>query len=113
VRNVEQSRKEGVNRKNVRNALKQGPCKNRKKKNLPAAVAPVKNNFFLKKPLPSFLCRGLFLFSSKLLPYPKTPSKCFQIAPLYHKVDNGPVFKKYTGSNHLTSADFPYTFLVL
>jgi len=38
-------KKEDANPKNARNAQKQEPCRRRKKKNLPAAIAPAKNNF--------------------------------------------------------------------
>jgi hypothetical protein len=44
VRNVAPPRKEDANQRNARNALKQEPCRNRRGKNLPAAVAPAKNN---------------------------------------------------------------------
>lgn len=63
VKNVVQQRKADANRKNVRSALKQEPCRNRKKKNLPAAAVPVllKNN--PAKPGPCHINRqGLFYF---------------------------------------------------
>jgi hypothetical protein len=44
VKNVVLPRKAGVNLKNVRNALRQAPCRNRRRKNLPVAVVPAKNN---------------------------------------------------------------------
>jgi hypothetical protein len=44
VRNVVLPRKAGANLRNARNALRQGPCRNRRRKNLPVAVVPAKNN---------------------------------------------------------------------
>jgi hypothetical protein len=63
VRNVAPPRKENANQRNVRNALKQGPCRNRKRKNLPVAVAPAKNNYIQKGPC-LFTVAGAFLFFS-------------------------------------------------
>jgi len=63
VRNVAPPRKEDANLRNVRNALKQGQCRNRKRKNLPAAVAPAKNNSIQKGPCLSTVA-GAFLFLS-------------------------------------------------
>jgi hypothetical protein len=45
VRNVVLPRKADANLRNARNALKQGPCRNRRIKNLPVAAAPAKNNY--------------------------------------------------------------------
>jgi hypothetical protein len=47
VRNVVLPRKADANLKSARSALKQGPCRNRRRKNLPVAVAPAKNNYFI------------------------------------------------------------------
>jgi len=63
VRNVAPPRKEGANQRNARNALKQGPCRNRKEKNLPVAVAPAKNNYIQKGPC-LFTVAVAFLFFS-------------------------------------------------
>jgi hypothetical protein len=46
VRNVAQQRKADANRKNAQPALKQAPCRSKRKKNPPAVAVPVhrKNN---------------------------------------------------------------------
>jgi len=63
VRNVAPPRKEDANQRSARNALKQEPCRNRKRKNLPVAVAPAKNNSIQKGPC-FFTVAGAFLFFS-------------------------------------------------
>jgi hypothetical protein len=45
VKNVVLPRKADANPRNALNALKQGPCRNRRRINLPVAAAPAKNNY--------------------------------------------------------------------
>ena len=51
MRSAEPQRKADANPKNVLIVLEQAPCRNRKKKSLPAAVALVKNNLKLPAPV--------------------------------------------------------------
>jgi hypothetical protein len=80
VRNVVLPRKADANLKSARSALKQGPCRNRRRKNLPVAAAPAKNNSYFKRPLLFHNCRGFLYLQLTYYScqYSKPQSKIFQ-----------------------------------
>jgi hypothetical protein len=94
VKNVERPRKADANPKSVLNVPKQELCRNRRKRNLPAAAAPVKNNLILTAPA-VIDGRGffyVFLTDAEVCPSPSnqpsacihpgdTCSRCFTPAP--------------------------------
>ena len=71
VKNVVRSRKADANQKNVPDALKQEPCR-RRRRNLPVAVVPVqqKNNFSVPSPCQNYMAGAFFIFPiAKIFPH--------------------------------------------
>jgi hypothetical protein len=113
VKNVVPQKKEDVNQRNARDVLKQGPCKSRKKKNLPAAVAPPKINFHLYCPCHINLAGASLCFQRKF-PLPKNqkqPDISQNASAIRRETVISPL--NIIGVNYLTSTNFPYTFLGL